>query len=49
MQQTHLDLGDEPTPAPVLTPKQRQALIKAMADAIIAVLESQPGAKHEPE
>jgi hypothetical protein len=46
MQQTNLELDDDPSPSPVLTPKQQQALITAMADAILAVVE---GADHEPE
>lgn len=49
MQQTNLELDDDPVPLPVLTPQQQQALIQAMADAILAVLENDPGADHEPE
>ena len=49
MQQINLDIDDDPTPSPTLTPKQIQALIRAMADAIIAVLENDPGAADESE
>ena len=49
MQQINLELDDDPTPSPTLTPNQIQTLIKVMADAIIAVLENVPGADHESE
>lgn len=49
MQQINLELDDDPTPLPTLTPKQIEALTRVMADAIIAVLGNAPGENHEPE
>ena len=35
--------------APALNPEQQRALITTIAEAMIAALENQPGADHEPE
>jgi len=49
MQQITLTLDDGKDTSPALTPEQIQALVTAMADAMIAVLENQPGERHEPD
>jgi len=49
MQQITLTLDDGKGTSPVLNPEQIQTLVTAMADAMIAVLESQPGERHEPD
>ena len=49
MEQMNLDIEEESMPTPALTPKQIQALISVMADAIVAVLEHDAGAADESE
>ncbi|MFQ5645020.1 MAG: hypothetical protein ACE5FQ_15180 [Thiogranum sp.] len=49
MQQINLDIDDDLTSSIALTPKQIQTLIRLMEDAIIAVLESDPGETNESE
>ena len=49
MQQVTLDLdsSEDNPPGPVIAPEQQQQLIALMADAIVAVVQRQPGEDHE--
>jgi len=49
MQQVTLDLdnSEDNPPGPVIEPEQKQQLITLMADAIVAVVQRQPGEDHE--
>lgn len=51
MQQVTLDLdnSEDNPPEPVIKPARQQQLIALMADAIVAVLQRDPGEDHEPE
>jgi hypothetical protein len=50
MQQVTLDLDDseDTPPGPVIAPERQHQLISLMADAILAVVQHDPGENHEP-
>ena len=49
MRQINLALDEDQQASPTLNRKQIQALVTAMADAILAVLEDRPGEGDDPD